>query len=519
MMFDACRVADAAAYGNQQNHFLKNVASFGALSMVACIGASRMLGRLANRAAIRASAGAPRDVHLNRYQGAIAMRNPDDPIDIPAVIDANRVGAFQIRILVLVGLTVVIDGFDVQAMGFVAPAIIDAWGIDKTSLGPVFGAGLLGMLLELLLFSVLADKIGRRPVLIWATFAFALCMLATPFVTTIDQLRWMRLLTGLGLGAIMPNTMALAGELSPKHNRVTIMMLVSCGFTVGAVLGGLISAFLIPAWGWQSVFIVGGVVPLVLAGVMFFQVPELMLFSVLRGKRLDRVAACLRRIDPSLAVTASTRFIVPETRQSAMPVVELFRAGRARTTALLWMINFMNLLNLYFLANWLPTIAKSAGASTSAAVLVGTTLQLGGVVGTLLMGPIIDRIGFFKVLVPTFLVAAIAISTIGQPGLSFAMLLVAVGITGLCIVGGQPAVNAMAATYYPTVLRSTGVGWSLGIGRVGSILGPVIGGELIRLNWSNTDLFIAVAVPAAASAMILIVLAWEMRVALNAKVA
>jgi MFS transporter, AAHS family, 4-hydroxybenzoate transporter len=447
------------------------------------------------------------------------MRNPDDAIDIPAVIDANRVGAFQIRILVLLGLTVVIDGFDVQAMGFVAPAIIDAWGIDKTSLGPVFGAGLLGMLLGSLLFSVLADKIGRRPVLIWATFAFALCMLATPFVTTIDQLRWMRLLTGLGLGAIMPNTMALAGELSPKHNRVTIMMLVSCGFTVGAVLGGLISAFLIPAWGWQSVFIVGGVVPLVLAGVMFFQVPESMLFSVLRGKRLDRVAACLRRIDPSLAVTASTRFIVPETRQSAMPVVELFRAGRARTTALLWMINFMNLLNLYFLANWLPTIAKSAGASTSAAVLVGTTLQVGGVVGTLLMGPIIDRIGFFKVLVPTFLVAAIAISTIGQPGLSFAMLLVAVGITGLCIVGGQPAVNAMAATYYPTVLRSTGVGWSLGIGRVGSILGPVIGGELIRLNWSNTDLFIAVAVPAAASAMILIVLAWEMRVALNAKVA
>jgi MFS transporter, AAHS family, 4-hydroxybenzoate transporter len=220
-----------------------------------------------------------------------------------------------------------------------------------------------------------------------------------------------------------------------------------------------------------------------------------------------------------LAVTASTRFIVPETRQSVMPVVELFRAGRARTTALLWMINFMNLLNLYFLANWLPTIAKSAGASTSAAVLVGTTLQVGGVVGTLLMGPIIDRIGFFKVLVPTFLVAAIAISTIGQPGLSFAMLLVAVGITGLCIVGGQPAVNAMAATYYPTELRSTGVGWSLGIGRVGSILGPVIGGELIRLNWSNTDLFIAVAVPAAASAMILIVLAWEMRVALNAKVA
>jgi len=447
------------------------------------------------------------------------VRKPEETIDIPTVIDASRVGAFQIWILVLVGLTVVIDGFDVQAMGFVAPAIIDAWGIDKASLGPVFGAGLLGMLLGSLFFSVLADKVGRRPVLIWATLAFAFCMLATPFVTTIDELRWIRFLTGLGLGAIMPNAMALAGEFSPKRSRVTIMMLVSCGFTVGAVLGGLISALLIPAWGWQSVFIVGGVIPLLLASVMFFQIPESMLFLVLRGKRLDLVSACLRRIDSSLVVNARTHFTLPEARQGAVPVVELFREGRARTTLLLWMINFMNLLNLYFLSNWLPTIAKSVGASTSTAVLVGTTLQVGGVVGTLFMGPIIDRIGFFKVLVPTFLVAAIAISAIGQPGLSLAILLVVVSITGVCIIGGQPAVNAMAATYYPTALRSTGVGWSLGVGRVGSILGPVIGGELIRLNWSTTDLFLAVSVPAAISAVVLILLAWETRVTLKARIA
>jgi len=447
------------------------------------------------------------------------VRKPQETIDIPTVIDANRVGAFQIWILVLVGLTVVIDGFDVQAMGFVAPAIIDAWGVDKASLGPVFGAGLLGMLLGSLFFSVLADKVGRRPVLIWATLAFAFCMLASPFVTTIDELRWIRFLTGLGLGAIMPNAMALAGEFSPKRSRVTIIMLVSCGFTVGAVLGGLISALLIPAWGWQSVFIVGGVIPLLLASVMFFQIPESMLFLVLRGKRLDLVSACLRRIDSSLVVTGSTHFTLRESRQGAVPVVELFREGRARTTLLLWMINFMNLLNLYFLSNWLPTIAKSVGASTSTAVLVGTTLQVGGVVGTLFMGPIIDRIGFFKVLVPTFLVAAIAISTIGQPGLSLAMLLAAVSITGCCIIGGQPAVNAMAATYYPTALRSTGVGWSLGVGRVGSILGPVVGGELIRLNWSTTDLFLAVSVPAGISAVVLILLAWETRVTLKARIA
>jgi AAHS family 4-hydroxybenzoate transporter-like MFS transporter len=259
-------------------------------------------------------------------------------------------------------------------------------------------------------------------------------------------------------------------------------------------------------WGWQSVFIVGGIVPLALAMLMFFYIPESMLFAAVRSVRLDRLADTLRRIDPSLAVTPDTRFVVPESRQDKAPVVELFRTGRAKTTLLLWAVNFMNLLNLYFLSNWLPTIARSAGLPTSTAVMVGTALQLGGVIGTIAMGPIIDRIGFFKVLVPAFLVAAVTIATIGLPGLPLGLLFVVVSVTGLSIIGGQPAVNALAATYYPTSLRSTGVGWSLGVGRIGSIVGPVIGGELIGMNWSNTGLFVAVAVPAAVSALMLLLM-------------
>lgn len=434
------------------------------------------------------------------------MPTPQAAIDIPAFIDENPVSRFQIGVLILIGLTVVIDGFDVQSMGFVAPAIIHAWGLNKAAFGPVFGAGLLGMLLGSLALSVVADRVGRRPVLIVATLAFALCMLATSRVTTIAELLSIRFVTGLGLGAIMPNAMALAGEFSPKRNRVTLMMWVSCGFTVGAVLGGLVSAALIPLWGWQSVFVGGGIVPLVLAVLMFFWIPESMLFTAVRGVRLDRLADTLRRIDPSLAVTPDTRFIVPGPRQDKAPVVELFRAGRAKTTVLLWGVNFMNLLNLYFLSNWLPTLAKSAGLSSSTAVWVGTALQIGGVTGTIAMGPLIDRIGFYKVLVPVFLLAAVTIAAIGQPGLPLAWLFVVVSVAGLSIIGGQPAVNALAATYYPTSLRSTGVGWSLGVGRIGSIVGPVIGGELIRMNWSNSALFIAVAVPAAVSALMLLLM-------------
>lgn len=428
-------------------------------------------------------------------------------IDIPSVIDSNRLSRSQLLILMMVGLTVVMDGFDVQSMGYVAPAIIADWGVSKAELGPVFGAGLFGMLVGSLTLSVLADKIGRRPVLIWATVFFSLCMLVTAHVTSIGQLQVIRFVTGLGLGAIMPNALALVGEFSPRNKRVTLMMLVSCGYTIGAVLGGLVSAWMIPLWGWQSVFYLGGIFPLLIAALMYVFVPESMQFLVVKGRRLDEVGRTLRRIDPSLKVDGSTRYALAETAQGSAPVVELFREGRGVATVLLWVVNFMNLLNLYFLSSWLPTIATSAGMSTSTAVMVGTTLQVGGVLGTLLMGPVIDRIGFFKVLVPCFALAALSIALIGQPGIGLPLLFLVVMVTGFCIIGGQPAVNALAATYYPTALRSTGLGWSLGIGRWGSIAGPVLGGLLIQFEWSNSEIFLAMAVPTVIAALMLFLFA------------
>jgi AAHS family 4-hydroxybenzoate transporter-like MFS transporter len=425
-------------------------------------------------------------------------------IDIPALIDSHPVSSFQKWILLLVGCAVVMDGFDVQAMGFVAPAIVQAWGIDKAALGPVFGAGLFGMLIGSLVLSICADRIGRRPVLLGATVFFALCMLATTFTHTLNELLVMRFVTGIGLGGIMANASALASEYSPQRRRVTLMMWVSCGFTGGAVLGGLISALLIPLGGWQAVFVFGGIVPLVIAALMWRYMPESMQFLVLRGRRLDRVHGWLRRIAPEVHTGPDTRYVVHETKQDGAPVVELFRAGRGPATLLLWGINFMNLLNLFFLANWLPTIATSAGYSGGTAVLVGTLLQVGGVVGTVAMGPLIDRVGFYRVLVPVFAVAVLAIGVIGQPALPLALLLAVVMVSGFCVVGAQPALIALASSVYPTTVRATGMGWSLGVGRAGSIVGPVLAGWLIALHWTNSALFIAAAVPALLScAMVL----------------
>jgi MFS transporter, AAHS family, 4-hydroxybenzoate transporter len=369
-------------------------------------------------------------------------------------------------------------------------------------LGPVFAAALFGMLIGSLALSVAADRLGRRPVLIGATLFFAACMLATPHASTIRELTLLRFVTGLGLGGIMPNAMALAGEYSPQRVRVTVMMVISCGFTMGAVLGGLVSAVLIGSFGWRAVFYFGGAVPLILVVLMIFLLPESLQLMVLRRMNLTMVHRWLRRIDSSVLLTSDTEFVVHEQAKGA-PMVELFREGRAGVTVLLWIVNFMNLLNLYFLSQWLPTIMNAAGYARSTAVLAGTTLQIGGTIGTLVMGRIIDRVGFRSVLIPTFLLAALTIALIGQPDIGIVVLFAAIAIAGFCFVGGQPAVNALAASYYPTSLRSTGIGWSLGIGRFGSIVGPMIAGTLIGLQWTNSSLFMAAAVPAVISCLMM----------------
>ena len=426
--------------------------------------------------------------------------------EVERVLGETHRPAFQAMLLALCGLCLLIDGFDAQAMGYVAPSVIAEWHVAKTELGPVFSASLFGMLLGALGLSVLADRIGRRPVLIGATFFFALSMLATPFVSTIPALITLRFITGLGLGCIMPNAMALVGEFSTPAHRVKRMMLVSCGFTLGAAVGGFVSAALIPAYGWRAVFWVGGAVPLLLAFAMLALLPESLQFLVLKG-RTERALSWLARFDPALPIGANTRLVVSEKRTDGAPVAELFRAGRGPVTLILWAISFMNLIVLYFLSNWLPTVMREAGYTPGTAVIVGTVLQTGGVIGTLLLGWFIERMGFVRVLFACFALAAFAVGTIGVVAHALPWLLVVVFAGGFCVVGGQPAVNALAGHFYPTALRSTGIGWSLGIGRIGSVIGPLVGGQLIALNWSNAALFHAAAVPVLCSALLVVALA------------
>jgi AAHS family 4-hydroxybenzoate transporter-like MFS transporter len=431
--------------------------------------------------------------------------------DIAALIDTHPLSSFQKGIMVLIGGVVVMDGFDIQAMGFVAPALTQDWHIDPKALGPIFGAGLLGMLVGSMLLSILADRAGRRPVLVGSTTFFSLCMLATTAADSVPQLMCLRFLTGLGIGGVMANAAALASEYSPQRQRASLLMWISCGFTGGAIAGGLLSTALIPWVGWRSVFLVGGVFPLVIATVMYWRLPESLLFLSLQQGAHDRLEPLLRRIAPGVDLRRDLPLDKPDQVRGRGSFTKLFRDGRAAMTLLLWLVNFANLLNLFFLANWLPLLSTRMGFSSSIALLLGTTLQLGGLIGAVFLGPIVDRRGYFRVLVPMFLIAGIAIAAIGAPSLSLPLLYLVIFVAGICVVGAQPALNALASTLYPTEIRATGVGWSLGVGRVGAIVGPVVAAELVALNWSSQSLFLAASVPASFSCIVIICLALVIR--------
>ncbi|WP_239690862.1 MFS transporter [Chromobacterium sphagni] len=418
-------------------------------------------------------------------------------IEVGQWLNQRPLGRFQLRLLVLCGLCMILDGFDVQAMGYVAPALLEDWGVAKAALGPVFSAGLFGLLLGALLFGALADRIGRRPVLLACTLLFGIGMLATAAAQTLPQLMLLRLLTGIGLGGIMPNAMALAGEYSPAARRASLMMLISCGFTAGALLGGLLAAWLIPAHGWRSVFLAGGVLPLLLWLPMLRALPESAQFLLLRG-RAAQAARWLRKMAPELP--ADARLWLDEKPSASSPVAALFAQGLARRTLLLWLLSFLNLIVLYFLSNWMPSLLRAQGLTMRHALLAGSMLQLGGVLGTLSMGFWIDRDGYRRVLLAGFLAAALGLWLLGRTEGQALWLFILLFGTGFAIIGGQPAVNALAASSYPTALRATGVGWSLGVGRIGSVLGPGLGGVLIGLGWNQQALFGLLSLVALASA-------------------
>lgn len=419
----------------------------------------------------------------------------EDIANVTRIIDGRKVGTFQKRVAVLCGLVVAMEGFNTQSVGYIAPALAQAFHLAPADLGLFFSLGLFGLLLGALFVAPLADRFGRRPLLLACVPTLGVCAVLTAASPSIAVLDGLRFLTGLAIGGALPNTIALTSEYSPHRRRSLIVALMFTGFIFGSIAAGLSATRLVPAFGWQSIFILGGVLPLLYAPLLYFALPESIRFLVQRGAPSDTIAALLRRLDPALRVGRGTRFVTEEKPSSGVSVLSLFREGRAKRTVLLWTVFFMSLLDLFLLANWLTTEMRTLGASVQTAIFVTVLFQVGGVFGTG-FGWLADRIGANIALAIAYIVGAVCVAGIGFAGANLTLVMFAVFGAGVGILGGQTVANAVSAISYPTEIRSTGVGWATGIGRVGSIIGPGLAGILLQLNVSTGHIFFLAVIPA-----------------------
>lgn len=417
-----------------------------------------------------------------------------NPVVISAWIDRHKVGAVQVLVLLLCGCAMLLDGFDAQVIGYLAPAIIKDWAIPPATLASVFSAGTFGILIGCLFVAPLADWLGRRWLVVLSVLAFGALTLATAAVQSLGQLVLMRFLTGIGLGACMSNAVALTTEYFPARVRAAMTTWMFCGYPFGAFLGGLLVANLIAAYGWRGVFVMGGILPLLLSVLLFALLPESLYYLAGRRGKEASIVRTLSRIDAGEQFAPDASFVSGEQREPGLTVKHLFRDGRAFGTVLLWIMFFTMLVEVFLLTSWTPTLLNRAGMPYSYSVITMALVQGGGVVGLLFLGPLFDRLGFVRTLTPLFVIAAGAIAVMGNSGTDAAIIMTAAFLAGAGVMGGQSSLIVLSGMFYPSFIRSTGVGWALGIGRFGAVVGPLIGGFMVQQQWNLGSIFIAASV-------------------------
>lgn len=426
--------------------------------------------------------------------------NSPTAVDVRTFINDRGMSGYQWLVLGLCFLIVAADGMDVAIMGFVAPPILQEWGISRAAFGMVMSAAPIGLVFGALFAGPASDRIGRKKVLVASVLVFGLFTLLASYARDTSELALLRFLAGIGLGAAMPNTTTLLSEYVPERSRSLMVTMMFTGFNLGSALVGFAAAGLIPAHGWRAVLVVGGVLPILLVPLLVVLLPESSRFLAVRGAPADRIAKTLGRVCGA-AFAEGTTFVSREPEVPARtPVRLLFSQGFGGMSVALWVTYFMGLMVIYLLTGWLPTLFKDAGLSVSQAANVTAMFQIGGTLGGVFVGWLMDKRVPTRVISLAYVGGAVSVLLLGASGAVSASLAVMVALVGFCMSGAQTGLNAYAPSCYPTMARATGVSWMLGMGRFGSIFGSMIGGVLLGMGWGFSTILSLLAIPAALAA-------------------
>ncbi len=443
------------------------------------------------------------------------MHSADVMLNVEDLIDGQRLGRFNANLLAWSFLALLADGFDIAGLASAAPDLARTWHVAPAAFAPAFSASLFGILIGAPALGHIGDRIGRRPAIVAGCVILSVGTLATVWSSSLLQLAALRVLTGIGIGGLMPNVIALNSELAPKRMRATLIVLAFTGISVGAGIPGAIQAWLIPEFGWRIMFWIGGLGPLLISACLLAALPESVKFLAASPHRRQELLATARGLRRDLAIADSARFyIAPPPHNAGAAAAGIFGGELAWVTPILWVCFASALMANFFLNSWLPLIFVNDGLTAQESGMATSLYHVGGVAGGLLVSLVLTRLGFAAIAV-LFLCAALAIAAIGIPGQSFIALASAVMFSGLCTVGAQFGNNAAAGLLYPTAFRSTGVGWALGVGRLGSILGPLVGGALIGLNVPRRELFLVATVPMVAGLIASLSATWLCRTRLG----
>jgi len=416
-------------------------------------------------------------------------------IDVSQLIDDRKMNAFNAQLVILSFFVALLDGYDIAAAAFAAPHLIKAWAVADTSwLKWVFIASLGGILWGAPAFGWVGDRFGRKKAIIGSCLTFGVFTLVAVQAGSMAELVVLRFLAGIGIGGLFPNIIALNAEFAPQRLRATMIILMFTGVTFGGVLPGLVSVWLVPSFGWQVLFLLGGVLPIAICVAVHFWMPESIKFLVLKAQARDEVASLARRLSPELAIGPETRFVINEEPHPNFSLEQLFAGGLRYLTPLLWVLFICNQMAFYFSNSWMPTILATVNVSVGSAAIATSLFQLGGTVGGVLLSLPLNKQGIAPV-AALFVASMPIVGFLGYSTGSVPLLMTMAFLAGFCLLGLQFGLNATSAMLYPTAIRSNGSGWAFGVGRFGSITGPLIGGFLIDMKLPLQQLFLLLLIP------------------------